>query len=62
MKSHHAVFHQCAGHVLATVQAGKKEKARQMLVQGDYVRASERVKIALVRLFTHLSKDRGRAT
>jgi len=61
MKDHHAAFHRCAGHVLATAQAGKKEEARPM-VQREYVRASERVKVALARLFTQLAQDRSGAT
>lgn len=61
MKSHHTVFHQCAGQVLATAQAGKKEEAKLMLTQGKYVRTSERVKIALARLFTQLSMECGQA-
>jgi hypothetical protein len=51
MKAHHAHFHRCAGDVLRTAQAGEKEKALQLLHQGDYVRASERVKTLLAKLF-----------
>ena len=51
MKVHHAHFHRCAGDVLQTAQSGYKDKAMQMLHQGDYVRASERVKRMLARLF-----------
>jgi hypothetical protein len=51
MKAHHANFHRCAGNVLAAAQAGEKEEALQLLHHGDYVRASERVKKLLSRLF-----------
>lgn len=51
MKAHHAHFHRCAGDVLRTAQAGEKALALQLLHQGDYVRASERVKTLLAKLF-----------
>ncbi len=51
MKVHHANFHRCAGSVLAAAQAGETEKALRLLQHGDYVRASERVKQLLARLF-----------
>jgi hypothetical protein len=51
MKAHHAHFHRCAGDVLRTAQAGAKDKALELLHQGDYVRASERVKTLLAKLF-----------
>jgi hypothetical protein len=51
MKAHHAHFHRCAGDVLAAAQAGEKKQALQLLHSGDYVRASERVKKLLARLF-----------
>lgn len=51
MKAHHANFHRCAGEVLAAAQTGRKELALRLLHQGEYVRASERVKKLLARLF-----------
>ncbi|HZV53723.1 MAG TPA: CZB domain-containing protein [Rhodocyclaceae bacterium] len=51
MKAHHANFHRCAGEVLASAQAGEKKKALDLLHHGDYVRASERVKKLLAKLF-----------
>jgi hypothetical protein len=51
MKAHHANFHRCAGEVLQTAQAGNTAEALNLLHQGDYVRASERVKKLLARLF-----------
>lgn len=51
MKAHHAHFHRSAGAVLATAQGGDKTKALYLLHHGDYVRASERVKQLLARLF-----------
>lgn len=51
MKAHHTDFHRCAGEVLATAQAGKKQEALQLLHHGDYVRTSERVKKLLAKLF-----------
>jgi len=51
MKAHHANFHRCAGEILTTAQAGDKERALRLLHHGDYVRASERVKKLLAKLF-----------
>jgi len=51
MKAHHANFHRCAGDVLAAANAGEKEEALHLLYHGDYVRASERVKKLLAKLF-----------
>ena len=55
MKAHHANFHRCAGEVLTAAQAGEKEKALNLLHHGDYVRASERVKKLLAKLFVLVS-------
>lgn len=51
MKAHHANFHRCAGAVLAAAQAGDTTAATKLLQGGDYVKASERVKMLLARLF-----------
>lgn len=51
MKVHHAHFHTSAGNVLQAAQAGQKDKALSLLHHGDYLRASERVKMLLARLF-----------
>lgn len=56
MKSMHAHFHRCAGDVLATALQGRKDEALRMLDQGDYVRASERVKMLLAKLYVQLSE------
>lgn len=55
VKDHHANFHRCAGNVLQTAKSGLKEKALEMLHQGDYARASESVKRMLARLFVLVS-------
>lgn len=55
MKAHHTNFHRCAGEVLTAAQAGEKEKALNLLHHGDYVRASERVKKLLAKLFVLVS-------
>lgn len=55
MKAHHAHFHRCAGDVLRSAQTGEKEEALRLLHQGDYVRASERVKKLLAKLFVLVS-------
>jgi hypothetical protein len=55
MKEHHAHFHRTASEVLATAQAGQKEQALRQLHHGDYGRTSERVKMALARLFVLVS-------
>lgn len=51
MKAYHANFHRCAGEVLSTAQSGEKDEALKLLHHGDYVRASERVKQLLAKLF-----------
>ena len=55
MKENHAHFHRTAGEVLATAQSGQKEQALHLLHRGDYGRTSERVKMALARLFVLVS-------
>jgi hypothetical protein len=55
MKGQHALFHQCAGRVLETAQAGNKEEALRQLQYGDYVRASEQVKRLLAKLYVRLN-------
>ena len=55
MKGQHALFHQCAGRIVETAQAGKKDEARRLLQYGDYVRASEQVKRLLAKLYVRLN-------
>ena len=55
MKGQHALFHQCAGRIVETAQAGKKEEAMRLLQYGDYVRASEQVKRLLAKLYVRLN-------
>jgi hypothetical protein len=55
MKGQHTLFHQCAGKVVETAQAGKKEEAMRLLQYGDYVRASEQVKRQLAKLYVRLN-------
>ncbi len=55
MKGQHALFHQCAGRILETAQAGDKDEAMRLLQYGDYVRASEQVKRLLAKLYVRLS-------
>jgi hypothetical protein len=56
MKAHHTLFHRCAGSVLAAAQAGETDQARKLLHSGDYVKASERVKMLLARMFVMASE------
>lgn len=58
MKAHHALFHRAAGEVLAAAQAGDKTQAFKLLNNGDYVKASERVKMLLARMFVIASEGR----
>jgi len=58
MRAHHALFHRCAADVLVTAQAGEKEKALSLLHKGDYVKASEKVKMLLARLFVIAAEGR----
>ncbi|MFH1869187.1 MAG: CZB domain-containing protein [Pseudomonadota bacterium] len=51
MKAHHAHFHRCAGDVLAAAQSGDTAGATKLLQGGDYIKASERVKMLLARMF-----------
>jgi hypothetical protein len=56
MKDQHALFHTCAGKVLAAAQEGRKDEALRMLQHGDYVRASERVKMLLAKLYVQIAE------
>jgi len=56
MKAMHAHFHTCAGDVLATAQRGRKDEALRMLDHGEYVRASERLKMQLAKLYVYISE------
>ena len=56
MKAQHAHFHACAGKVLATAQDGHKREALHMLAHGDYLRASERVKMLLAKLYVEIAE------
>lgn len=56
MKAQHAHFHVCAGKVLATAQANHKQEALHMLTHGDYLRASERVKMLLAKLYVQIAE------
>ena len=58
MKAHHAHFHRCAGDVLVAAQAGDAVTAQRLLNTGDYVKASERVKMLLARMFVMASEGR----
>jgi hypothetical protein len=58
MKAHHAHFHRCAGEVLEAAQAGETAKATKLLQSGDYIKASERVKMLLARMFILASDGR----
>jgi hypothetical protein len=56
IKAQHAHFHACAGKVLATALADRKPEALHMLSHGDYLRASERVKMLLARLYVQIAE------
>lgn len=56
MKTQHAHFHSCAGKVVSVTQTGRKDDALRMLQHGDYVRASERVKMLLARLYVQIAE------
>lgn len=56
MKAQHAQFHLSAGQVLSVARLGRKEEALRMLQQGDYVRASERVKMLLAKLYVQIAE------
>ncbi|MCK9382059.1 MAG: CZB domain-containing protein [Sulfuritalea sp.] len=58
MKAHHALFHRSAGDVLAAAQSGDADGARKLLHSGDYVKASERVKMLLARMFVIASEGK----
>jgi len=47
----HTQFHKCAGEVLKAAKIGNREKALDMLDEGEYARASDEVTAALVELF-----------
>jgi hypothetical protein len=54
LRETHAHFHKCAGQVLGEAQKGNREQAEKLLTSGEYVKASEKVKRLLVRLYVQL--------
>ncbi len=56
MRAQHAHFHVCAGKVLATAKEGRKQDALHMLAHGDYLRASERIKMLLAKLYVQIAE------
>jgi hypothetical protein len=56
MKMQHAQFHICAGKVLSIARLGQKDEALRLLQQGDYLRASERVKMLLAKLYVQIAE------
>lgn len=56
MKAQHAHFHICAGKVLATAKEGHTQEALHMLAHGDYLRASERIKMLLAKLYVQIAE------
>lgn len=58
MKAHHALFHRCASGVLVAAQNGDTAGALKMLHGSDYLRASERVKMLLARMFMIASEGK----
>lgn len=56
IKAQHAHFHTCARKVLCTAQEGRKQEALHMLTHGDYLRASERVKMLLAKLYVQIAE------
>ena len=55
MKVQHTSFHKCAGKILESAQAGRKDEALRLLHHGDYVRTSEQVKRQLAKLYVRLN-------
>jgi hypothetical protein len=55
LKTVHAKFHVCAGHVVTEVDQGRNDKAVEMLHTGDYPKVSARVKLLLARLYVQIS-------
>lgn len=54
LKETHASFHRNAGLVLSAALEGNKEKALEMLDEGDYATYSNRVKKQLLQLYVKL--------
>lgn len=54
LKETHAAFHRNAGLVLSTALEGNKDKALEMLEEGDYSTYSNRVKKQLLQLYVKL--------
>ncbi len=50
LKEVHACFHKAAGEVVHCVDSGDIEKARKLLLQGEYTTCSHRVKSHLAKL------------
>jgi hypothetical protein len=56
VKDIHAEFHRSAGDVVLAVDAGEKEKAKELLCKGDYASSSHRIKAELARLALELEE------
>jgi len=56
LRAQHAHFHVCAGKVLAAANEGRKQEALHMLAHGDYLRASERIKMLLAKLYVQIAE------
>ena len=50
LKAAHACFHKAAGEVVRCVDSGNNEKARELLLRGDYPTCSHKVKAHLAKL------------
>ena len=56
LRREHARFHRDAGTVLSEARMGHAEAARALL-QGDYQRASDRMKMLLAKLYVQLQEE-----
>ena len=56
LRAQHAHFHVCAGKVLISAKDGHKQDALHMLSHGDYLRASERIKMLLAKLYVQIAE------
>lgn len=54
LRDNHARLHSYAGDIVHATRIGRHEDARKLLQHADYLRASERVKLTLSRLFVQV--------
>ncbi len=57
LKSAHAAFHIAAGDIVQAVNAGSREKAEKLLIEGHFSEHSREVQLMLAKLYTKIHNE-----